>query len=322
MNPFGTVFIFSSILDHSTNDVCDWIHYFGGKFKRIDATSLNDLGLASISLVNGKCKVKIDKEIVHSVWVRREIALKCENVVNNKEVHLFTNAELFGFSKAIFSSLLKSASVLGTNSQYSIHAGVNKFTILLEAVKVGLVIPNSILCTEKAELIQFIKQNGQIIIKPISEPVFLRTENYTYGMYTSILESCDVKPFEDLIFPCYAQQLISKLYEIRVFYIEGIIYSAAIFSQSNTQTSIDFRNYDDKKPNKVVPYLLPKGIKKQLCELMKRLNLNTGSIDMIYTTKNEYIFLEVNPIGQFGMVSKPCNYYLHRVIAKYLLQNT
>jgi hypothetical protein len=37
------------------------------------------------------------------------------------------------------------------------------------------------------------------------------------------------------------------------------------------------------------------------------------------TKKGEYVFLEVNPIGQFGMVSAPCNYNLEKKIAQYLI---
>jgi hypothetical protein len=31
------------------------------------------------------------------------------------------------------------------------------------------------------------------------------------------------------------------------------------------------------------------------------------------------VFLEVNPTGQYGMVSDPCNYYLDKKIAEYLI---
>lgn len=52
---------------------------------------------------------------------------------------------------------------------------------------------------------------------------------------------------------------------------------------------------------------------------MKLMDLNTGSIDMIKNKNNEYIFLEVNPVGQFSMVSYPCNYYIEEKIASYLI---
>ena len=45
---------------------------------------------------------------------------------------------------------------------------------------------------------------------------------------------------------------------------------------------------------------------------------------MIQSDKNELVFLEINPVGQFGMVSSPCNYYLEKKVAsklKKLLEN-
>jgi len=37
-------------------------------------------------------------------------------------------------------------------------------------------------------------------------------------------------------------------------------------------------------------------------------------LDLIYSKENEYAFLEINPVGQFGMVSYLCNYHLRQFI--------
>jgi glutathione synthase/RimK-type ligase-like ATP-grasp enzyme len=92
----------------------------------------------------------------------------------------------------------------------------------------------------------------------------------------------------------------------------------AIFSQRDEQTRVDFRNFNKSKPNRNIPFLLPKQLKEKLTKFMKTLNLNTGSIDMIYSTKKEFVFLEVNPVGQVGWLSENCNYYIERDIAYYL----
>ena len=48
---------------------------------------------------------------------------------------------------------------------------------------------------------------------------------------------------------------------------------------------------------------------------MKLLNLNSGSLDLIRAADGKYVFLEINPVGQFGMVSYPCNYNIEKEIA-------
>jgi glutathione synthase/RimK-type ligase-like ATP-grasp enzyme len=93
----------------------------------------------------------------------------------------------------------------------------------------------------------------------------------------------------------------------------------AIFSQNDTQTQTDFRHYNSQKPNRTVPYKLPKLIKEKITLLMNKLNLICGSLDLINTNEGGYVFLEVNPNGQFGMISKPCNYQLEKKIATFLI---
>jgi D-alanine-D-alanine ligase-like ATP-grasp enzyme len=53
--------------------------------------------------------------------------------------------------------------------------------------------------------------------------------------------------------------------------------------------------------------------------MMQKADLNCGSLDLIKSKDGRYVFLEVNPSGQFGMVSYPCNYYLEEEVAKSLI---
>ena len=89
----------------------------------------------------------------------------------------------------------------------------------------------------------------------------------------------------------------------------------AIFSQLDDKTKLDYRNYNREKPNRNVPFKLPDKIKNQILDFINITRLNTGSIDLIYSKENDFVFLEVNPVGQFGWVSKYCNYYLEKKVA-------
>lgn len=94
----------------------------------------------------------------------------------------------------------------------------------------------------------------------------------------------------------------------------------AIMSQEDKKTSVDFRNYNMIKPNRRLPYKLPIEIEEKLCQLLNHFKLNFASIDLMVRGNNFY-FLEINPVGQFGMVSGPCNYKIEKLIAKYIIEN-
>ena len=92
----------------------------------------------------------------------------------------------------------------------------------------------------------------------------------------------------------------------------------AIYSQQNKSTSIDYRRYDQTDPNRCVPFELPNDIKQSIFLLFEKLKLDSGSVDLIYSTSKKFYFLEVNPNGQFGNLSKNCNYFIEKEIANYL----
>ena len=137
-------------------------------------------------------------------------------------------------------------------------------------------------------------------------------------MYEAL--TCEFNNTHDTFLPSLFQHKIKKSYELRVFYLDKQCYSMAIFSQSNSKTEVDFRNYDLEKPNRTIKYRLPQNLEYKIINLMKDLKLETGSLDFIKGEDGIYYFLEVNPLGQFKMVSAPCNYNLEYLVANFLIK--
>jgi glutathione synthase/RimK-type ligase-like ATP-grasp enzyme len=106
-----------------------------------------------------------------------------------------------------------------------------------------------------------------------------------------------------------------------VFYLDGRFFAWAIISQSSAQTSTDYRKYDAQKPNRVVPYSLPENVEQKLMDLFGKIGLNTGSVDLMVDSEDDYYFLEINPVGQFGVLSKSTNYQLELEIARWLIEH-
>ena len=103
--------------------------------------------------------------------------------------------------------------------------------------------------------------------------------------------------------PCLFQEYIPKRIEIRVTVLKDKIFPIAIFSQSSEKTSIDWRRYDlENTPH--MPYDLPKDIENKCFKLMKESKLIFGAIDLILTPTGKYIFLDINPNGQWLWLEK------------------
>jgi hypothetical protein len=114
------------------------------------------------------------------------------------------------------------------------------------------------------------------------------------------------------------QQMINAECELRTFYLDGEFYSTAIVNSGTTDIKLSVKRDMNVK---MIAYDLPEDIRQKLTVLMRKLNLNTGSIDIIKSREGEYYFLEVNPIGQFSGYGFSCNYQLERRVAEWLIRN-
>lgn len=193
---------------------------------------------------------------------------------------------------------------------------INKISVLKLAKSQGLDIPKTYIVNSKNQLLDIQKKEKKLITKPIYEGLGFYDEK---GVYITHTQKVDIPKIENFS-PSLFQEEIEKEFEIRIFYLDKCMYSMAIFSGKNKKTKVDFRNYDFFNPNRYVPFILPGSIKAKLINLMEKLNLCSGSIDMIKSTSGKYVFLEINPVGQFGMVSHPCNFHLEKKVAEFLIQ--
>lgn len=194
-------------------------------------------------------------------------------------------------------------------------ASLNKMLVLKEAFDVGLKIPRTLITNSKVELLRFVRDVGQVITKPINEFYPIRWKDRAYAPYTARLTASDIDAMSDTFFPSLVQEEISKVYEVRTFFAANRCYSMAQFNADHETTELDFRRYDEDRPTRSVPYKLPLGMEQLITDLMAKLGLSTGSLDII-RSGNDYYFLEVNPVGQYGMVAHPCNYNLDRVLVE------
>jgi ATP-GRASP peptide maturase of grasp-with-spasm system len=319
------VVIFSENNDVSTNHVLDWVTSFGYPFERIntdDKVELVDLELNNFKiLINGKRKIEY-KEIT-SIWFRRG-EVKFENRINELKTNdedKFTNylkqhlkVELEAYSFYVNYLLLKKRKI---GNFEKVH--LNKFFILEKAKECKLNIPFTHIISNKNDLINDISKYNELITKSSNYVLNFEYLENNYMTYTEVVNKKNIKNLPNFFAPSLCQNLIHKLFDIRIFYFNGLFFSMAIFSQSDEESKIDFRKYNYINPVRQVPFKLENSIQKKISKLMKSIDLDSGSIDMIVDKEGNYYFLEINPVGQYGMVEYPCNYTINKTIAKYLV---
>lgn len=326
------ILILSSEVDISTTEVQFWMRCFDMDFLRIsdeDGILLKCLELSNednnaliLVVSNGNEKFELYLNEINGYWYRRgEFTLISEPFHSTEDINRITisklnkiqldeNSRILDYMNF---KLLTGQSINSFNDNY-----LNKLNLLSIAKDFGLLIPPTIVTTQKDVLSEFFTKHREIITKSLWNGINFELGDLSYSLPTMLFDFLGLNEnipnsFAATLF----QKNIQKRYELRIFYLDGVFYSSCIFSQRDPQTKIDFRIYNHENPNRVVPYNLPESVKRKLHRLMEYLMLKSGSIDMICSLDGQYYFLEINPIGQFKQVSMPCNYYLEREIAMY-----
>jgi glutathione synthase/RimK-type ligase-like ATP-grasp enzyme len=100
--------------------------------------------------------------------------------------------------------------------------------------------------------------------------------------------------------PSIFQPYIEKAYELRCVVMGERIFTAKLDSQAHESTRTDWRA--STVENEAVEHEvfdLPEPVQAGLHRLMRSFGINFASIDMIVTPEGEFVFLDLNPNGQW-----------------------
>lgn len=185
------------------------------------------------------------------------------------------------------------------------------------AKELGLQTPKTIISNN----IEIIKSNiasfGRVVVKPVRDGHVL-VDGVDRSIFTTELVR---EQFEELsgvdICPVIFQELIPKKHDVRVTIVGEQLFAVAIDSQSDPSAMIDWRHtVNPDLPHRIIT--LPDQIQSLLRKMMLRLNLNYAAIDLIETPEGDFIFLEVNPNGQWLWLDDILGLGISRTVALWL----
>lgn len=199
------------------------------------------------------------------------------------------------------------------NNVYAIRETENKIYQLLTAKEVGLTIPKSLLSNEHESTSLFLAK-GTHIIKPVHNARIIDSKEPRIVFTSEVNRNITKKEIEFSV--NYFQEKIDKEYDIRATFVGEKCFAVAIDSQSNPETSVDWRKGEHILNH--TPIELPDNVYCKCLNLMKRLKLHYGAIDFILDKRGNYIFLEINPNGQWAWIEHLTGLPIAKEIVKQL----
>jgi glutathione synthase/RimK-type ligase-like ATP-grasp enzyme len=190
----------------------------------------------------------------------------------------------------------------------------NKLIGLVNARKAGLKIPDTLITKRRSNVVAFQEDRVSLVTKNIQDVFSFHDEidKISWNQSTKVV---DTDQMPNQFFYSLFQNNLRKQYEIRCFVFMNTIFCIAMFTQKSDKSQNDSRLLDERKMMRIVPYKLPSEIESSIRRFMNFCRLNSGSIDLVYDGI-DFIFLEVNPVGQFDYVSGYGNYHIEKFIAQ------
>lgn len=240
-----------------------------------------------------------------------------------RELLLFEPAEFRQFINVQFGQMRQALWTLfqgkrWINDPWQVYRLENKIYQTQIASNVGLELPDTLITSDPEQVRRFYNEHdGKIIVKsfatsPIPDKVIM----------TNMVSADDYSMLESAKFsPAIYQEYVGKSYELRITVVGEKIFVADIFSQEDAQTAIDWRSKPILNDFRVLmkPGRIPVLLEEKIRHFMATAGLRYGCIDMIATKDGRYVFLEVNPAGQWYFVQLETGAQIAGAIAELLL---
>ncbi len=204
------------------------------------------------------------------------------------------------------------------DSEENINRASDKLYQLKVAKSLGISIPKTMITNDHKALLQFYKAlDGRVITKMLTTLSYGMTAS-SFFMYTSKVKEEHLQNAELLRYcPMVFQEMIEKAYELRIIYVDGQFFTGKINATKTAKGKVDWRRSHVHNVQWET-YQLPLQIQGKLTQFMHKIKLTYGAIDIIKTAEGDYVFLEVNPNGEWGMIEKELGEPIAATIAETL----
>jgi hypothetical protein len=191
---------------------------------------------------------------------------------------------------------------------------------LQRARALGFTVPPTLFTNDPHEFLNFHReQNGRLVSKITGAINMSKYSGDDFGRYTEVVSTRDVAYSRSVEYcPMIFQAYVPKQLELRITVVGTRAFAVEIHSQAANHTTHDWRRYDLGSTLHRV-HELPEQVERLCTRLLRELGLLYGAIDMILTPDGQYVFLEINPCGEYGWIEHLTGLPISAAIAEVLL---
>jgi hypothetical protein len=234
----------------------------------------------------------IDLADVGAVWYRRIRPFELHADLSDETSRLFAWSE----SNEALLGVWYTLPCFWMNPPLGDEAAQRKIHQLRIAELVGLSTPETVVTNDPEQAREFIERHGP---EHVIRKAFRNIEQAPRE--TALIDEASLGMLDAVRYaPVIFQRFVAATEDLRVTVVDGEVFAARIRSDANHQ--VDYRA--GLGTASIEACSLPDEVEDRLRELMARLNVAFGAIDLRRTPEGEYVFLEINPAGEYLFISR------------------
>ncbi len=298
------VLILTEETDEHTNMIVPRLVERGVRPLRLHTADIPLTATMDTTLYNGRwegyleCSSgRVGLDEIRSAWFRRPGNPDLSQSLLPPEAREFA----LGETRAACRGLWRSLNCFWISHPSRVEEASYKVEQLQAAAQLGFTVPRTIVTNNPNALLAFYEEcKGNIVYKTLWRPT-VEYQHVASAIYTTPLSLHHLERADTVRYSvCLFQEYVPKDFELRITVIGHRVFAVEIHSQASAVTQHDWRHYDFANTPHYIHDLLP-----NISDLCRRLvieyyGLAFGAIDMVVTPRGDYVFLELNPNGQWA----------------------
>ena len=215
-----------------------------------------------------------------------------------------------------FGGILRSLDCVWISHIDAIKAASYKPRQLRLASQLGMRTPRTLITNDPEALAAFYDQCHEAVICKTLYGGNISVEKGVWdAIYTSRVTREDLRQKERVSYTAHLfQEEIPKAFEIRATVVGRHVFASTV----EGEPVVDFRTSYNTRTYRA--YSLPPGVEAFCRELVRQLHLAFGAIDMAVTPEGEYVFFEINPVGQYQWIEVATGLPINEAVADALVE--
>ncbi len=189
----------------------------------------------------------------------------------------------------------------------------NKMVQLRVAAEIGFRIPNTTVTNSAGMALHDLRHITDFAIKGL-DTVLWREGESQFFCYTEMLDRANVQGLDLSALPTIVQERLWPKTDVRVTVVGDRLWAATI-TDRHEPIDVDWRTLKHRATYR--EHRLPDPVRLQCLEVTRRLGLCFAAIDLVQY-RNEYVFLELNPVGEWGWLAESLGWDVAKHMAMWL----